>query len=76
MIMTVFAPHYSHFDQSITVSAASRAGSKGIGFLLGEIRENRYRRQGLTHRNYVFDLYGEGLPVHGQSFIPLVIFCL
>lgn len=73
MTMTLSAPHYSQFGQKIAVSTASRVGSKGIGFPLEEIRENRCRRQGLTHKNYVFDLGDEGLSVHGQSFIPPMI---
>lgn len=74
--MTVFAPHYSHLGQKIAVSTASRVGGKGIEFPLGEIRENRCRWQGLTHRNYVFDLYDEWLPVRRRPFIPPMIYYL
>ena len=35
-------------DQKITAGAASRVGSKGIGFPLGETRENRCRWRDLT----------------------------
>lgn len=63
-------------DQKITAGAASRVGSKGIGFPLEKNRENRCRRKALTHGNHVFDLYDEVLFVHEQHFIPPMDFIL
>lgn len=56
--------------------ASVGVGSKGIEFLLEEIRENTCRRKDLTHSHYVFDLYGEWLLARRRSFIPPMIFYL
>ena len=74
MITTVFAPHYSHCGEKLSVSTAVGVGSKGIGFPLGRNIGKIDVGGKVLRIKYVFDLSDKRQFVHKPPFVPPTIF--